>query len=750
MLLLERLKLRTNNRLQRIALSATVAHAERLAQWMQGSEQKPVEVISITGGRNLEVSLFHVSASSGEAFLSGESLIRTTQQILKNKKIKKAIIFANTRSICDWIYWRLSQSIRGYQALLHYSSISKEVREHTEERFKRVPMAICIATSTLELGVDIGDVDAVFFYMAPRSISSFVQRVGRANRRSNRVIGCGIIPDYNIDKTPVDVEEEVLLFESLFESTQSHILEKVTTKKLYSVFVQQILSLVSTYEKKTGEAKIDLAPLKRLAHPNLTPFASDEALTELLKGLEDQGFLHRDIRRGYYTFTDQMHDLKDSMGMWSNFSQGLHTPVVTHNTNLSSIPRGNLSRLQVGDAIMVAGKLQVITDISESEIRTSETKEDQNYSKIVYESGEFPAPLELSELCQKVLHQPEETVRCIQDSSLKKRYELYRSRFRDVDLTNEVPFAICDGQNDYYTFLGSIGNSILSLILRDRLGIKSISIVNRLITDSPLRDFTWIPSKPQALHQLINDNYKYFSRLIRPSSHFYRLTEKLKTEEICSYIWSEELGERLIGLREKRLVELSEPDESVAVEYKEITNIPSPKVVALTESSITMISRMRSLVGYLGEKAQHSWWPSAFFSPVSDTFLSPIFPRTAYLARCNGVREAAMLVHDERIGVGQVLHLFRLPEHIEQKLHQAALNDEVIAGIKEDTKDTDSAMGALQGLGDAVDGAMEGPLRIEHVGDVMSEELWGHVAQHYHRAFSESYQTFPYFVEGQR
>lgn len=108
-----------------------------------------------------------------------------------------------------------------------------------------------------------------------------------------------------------------------------------------------------------------------------------------------------------------------------------------------------------------------------------------------------------------------------------------------------------------------------------------------------------------------------------------------------------------------------------------------------------------------------------------------------------------MLVHDERIGVGQVLHLFRLPEHIEQKLHQACLSEEVVENLKEHTQSADGAMAALQDLGGAVVGPMEGPVRIEHDGDLVAEELWVSIAQHYHRAFSENHQTFPYFVEEQ-
>jgi hypothetical protein len=81
------------------------------------------------------------------------------------------------------------------------------------------------------------------------------------------------------------------------------------------------------------------------------------------------------------------------------------------------------------------------------------------------------------------------------------------------------------------------------------------------------------------------------------------------------------------------------------------------------------LTRLRTLVAYLGEREQFGWWQSSFFSPSSSAFLSPVFPKTHNLARSAGVTMAASLVHDERIGVGHVYHLFRLPEEIEQRVH---------------------------------------------------------------------------------
>ena len=95
---------------------------------------------------------------------------------------------------------------------------------------------------------------------------------------------------------------------------------------------------------------------------------------------------------------------------------------------------------------------------------------------------------------------------------------------------------------------------------------------------------------------------------------------------------------------------------------------------------LVTLATLRILVGYLGEREQFGWWQSAFFAPGSQAFLAPLFARTQLLAQCNGVTRAACLIHDERIGVGHVYHLFRLPEDMEQGLH-GILNEEDVLSL---------------------------------------------------------------------
>jgi hypothetical protein len=83
----------------------------------------------------------------------------------------------------------------------------------------------------------------------------------------------------------------------------------------------------------------------------------------------------------------------------------------------------------------------------------------------------------------------------------------------------------------------------------------------------------------------------------------------------------------------------------------------------------TDIAADEAAVGFLGERAQFAWWPTAFYEPSSrNLFLEPVFSKTSRLAQYHGVLEAARRLHDEHLSVGSY-HLFRLPEEVEQDLH---------------------------------------------------------------------------------
>ena len=152
------------------------------------------------------------------------------------------------------------------------------------------------------------------------------------------------------------------------------------------------------------------------------------------------------------------------------------------------------------------------------------------------------------------------------------------------------------------------------------------------------------------------------------------------------------------------------------------------------------IARLRICVAFLGEKEQSSWWPSSFLSGSGETFLSPVFPKTATLARVNGASGAAQISHDEHIGIGDVYHLFRLPENIEHDISQFLAKD---ASVLELITSEETANAGLQELAAGENEQGVGPLLIER--DAIDQTMIAHMAAAYMQGFSASEQVYPYY-----
>ncbi|SLM27567.1 conserved hypothetical protein [Desulfamplus magnetovallimortis] len=179
----------------------------------------------------------------------------------------------------------------------------------------------------------------------------------------------------------------------------------------------------------------------------------------------------------------------------------------------------------------------------------------------------------------------------------------------------------------------------------------------------------------------------------------------------------------------------------------------------MSTNKIKSIATLRILTGYLGEKGQANWWSSSFFSPTSSSFLNPVFGKTSFIAQYQGVKEAAARVHDEHIGVGEVYHLFRLPENIELSLFQLLHDGAFVSEIKEAIVDKESAEHALSDFiasSSQIQGCSqikEGPVLMGTIDDFFMEESGQKsdqdslhdIANLYHCAFLNKVQVIPYF-----
>lgn len=149
-------------------------------------------------------------------------------------------------------------------------------------------------------------------------------------------------------------------------------------------------------------------------------------------------------------------------------------------------------------------------------------------------------------------------------------------------------------------------------------------------------------------------------------------------------------------------------------------------------------------MGALGERENHGWWPTSFFSRSAKLFLEPVFPRTSLLAQYHGTLEAARRVHDEHLSVGS-FHVFRMPEEVEQDIQDfvASMSADEFEGVL--ARDEEVGMEALRLLADGQAEDAVGPILCGNVDDILARSALSKVATIYHRAFEGSTRAYPYF-----
>lgn len=166
-------------------------------------------------------------------------------------------------------------------------------------------------------------------------------------------------------------------------------------------------------------------------------------------------------------------------------------------------------------------------------------------------------------------------------------------------------------------------------------------------------------------------------------------------------------------------------------------------------SAAPLLAEIRFLVGFLGEKTQSSWWGSNFMASSSEAFLAPVFSRTTMLAKYHGVCEAAMLVHDEHIGLGANYHLYRMPESAERAAAKAVTDTDFQQHINDVLGSSEAVQKRLGELAATDIEKVQGPVVLGNYADAELNQQLRQSASHYSRAFKEGYECFPFTREAE-
>jgi ATP-dependent Lhr-like helicase len=273
---LERLDHVAGKRLQRIGLSATQKPIAQIAEFLVGTGTALCDVSIVDEGhvRALDLAM-EIPQSPLEVVMSADVWQENYDRLAQlASEHGTTLIFVNTRRLAERVAHNLEQRLGKESVAAHHGSLAKEARLDAEERLKAGRLKVLVATSSLELGIDIGHVDLVCQLGSPRRIAAFLQRVGR----SGHTVG-GTPKGRLFPVSRDDLVECAALLRAVRERELDHV---IIPKQPLDVLSQQIAAEVASAEWDEAEL-YDLVtrayPYRKLSRPDF-----DEVVRMLARG----------------------------------------------------------------------------------------------------------------------------------------------------------------------------------------------------------------------------------------------------------------------------------------------------------------------------------------------------------------------------------------------------------------------------------------------------------------------------------
>ncbi|MCC8444054.1 DEAD/DEAH box helicase, partial [Xanthomonas cannabis] len=290
---LERLQRLAERPITRVGLSATQKPIETVAQFLVGVGEDgappPCEIVDIgyTRARDLALGLPPTPLS---VVMSNDQWLQVYAEVAAlAQKHRTTLVFVNTRRMAERAARHLGDLLGKQRVAAHHGSLSRETRLLAEQRLKAGDLTVLVATASLELGLDIGDVDLVCQLGSPRSIATFLQRAGRSGHKVGGTPKARLFPQ---------TRDELVECTALLDSVRRGELDALRIPLApVDVLAQQIVAEAAC-EDWDEDA---LFALMRRAWPfaRLSRAAFDSVVRMLCEGFSTRlgpraGYLHRD------------------------------------------------------------------------------------------------------------------------------------------------------------------------------------------------------------------------------------------------------------------------------------------------------------------------------------------------------------------------------------------------------------------------------------------------------------------------
>ncbi len=292
MLTLERLEALCERPPVRIGLSATVKPLDAMARFLVGNRAEPVEVIDAGHVRERDLAI-EVPRSPLTAVMATEVWSELYDRLAELvAQHRTTLVFVNQRRVAERAARHLAERLGEAHVAAHHGSLAREHRLDAEQRLKAGALKVLVATSSLELGIDIGDVDLVCQLGSPHAVNAFLQRVGRAGH------AIGAIPKGRLFPLALD---DLLECAALLDAVRRGELDRIhVPERPLDALAQQVIAEVACRDWPLDALYERLrlaAPYRGLTLP---------VFEQVVHMLAD-GYATRRGRRGAYLHYDAVH-----------------------------------------------------------------------------------------------------------------------------------------------------------------------------------------------------------------------------------------------------------------------------------------------------------------------------------------------------------------------------------------------------------------------------------------------------------
>lgn len=464
--LISRIAFYSDKRIRKIALSATIGDISIAKSYLAENSDKTVHV-SGKDGRSLKIKVNAYNQPDTESLIA--------EEIFKRFRGSKNLLFANSRNDVELYTTRLSDLCASSHVpnefFPHHGNLSKEIRLDSETRLKNNNLpATVLATSTLELGIDVGAVKQVGQIGSPWSVSGMAQRLGRSGRKAGEA---SILRAYvtsgklNEKSDPLEqLHPELIQTIAVINLLISKWYEPTSISAYHlSTFIQQILSFIA----ERGGAKLD-AMYDSLCTKGAFRNVTQQIFIDLLKCLKNEELIFQDSEK-LIMLAKQGEKLVNDYEFYAAFTTSDEYRIVYNDKTIGFIPTTVILRVKM--PILLAGRKWEVKNIDEKR-RLVQVARTDHKSPIKF-TGSMPEIAE--EIVQEMYNiYLSQTSYPFVDENASELLQEARYWFNAHQL-NQTRFVQFNDDIIIFTWAGSKTNNSISLMLiSEGVSAKSLGI----------------------------------------------------------------------------------------------------------------------------------------------------------------------------------------------------------------------------------------------------------------------------------